>query len=138
MLYGSLVQGTLSLLFTVVMILTTLQSPYQSGGIAYYRKGLMGKVARVRIEQGLLTAQQVDTYECLAASLGREIGDVFVLERNDTQVTCLVVDVAHPKDEASIRRRGIIAEVDYYTASIFKCIDIRPKDCTGRILTTGM
>lgn len=115
-------------LAATMLLLPVLVPRSTDGFAAYYREGLMERVAENR---------GISPTPCMVASLGSVIGDTLTVERGKTRLHCLVVDVAHPKDVASIRERGIVVELDFQSARKICRVTakqpIAPRDCPVRI-----
>jgi hypothetical protein len=92
------------------------------GFAAHYKPGLMEYVARKR---GLPTGG------CLAASPYHRIGTRVSVESltRGTALTCLIVDVPHPRDRAQVIRRGIIIELDYRSNGVLCYHREPPRKC---------
>jgi hypothetical protein len=100
------------------------------GVASRYNKGVMEKVARVR-----RMVQPAGT--CMIARLTRaDLGRWYRVQNRITGKVriCIVIDYAHPRDKATIARKGIVAELRYEDAA-YICGSTRdpPRQCPVRV-----
>jgi hypothetical protein len=110
----------------LALALTLPAVPVEYGVAARYHKGQMERTAAIR------HMQQPPGTCLIARLLPSDLGKWFVVLGQRTRVSrrCLTVDYAHPRDRASIRRRGIVAELRYEDAAAI-CGSVRdaPRQC---------
>jgi hypothetical protein len=110
----------------MVVALTLPAVPVEYGYAARYHKGQMERTAAIR------HMQQPPGTCLIARLLPSDLGRWFTVLGQRTRVKrrCLVVDYAHPRDRASIRRRGIVAELRYEdAAAICGSVADPPRQC---------
>jgi hypothetical protein len=110
----------------MVVALTLPAVPVEYGVAARYHKGTMERVARVR-------HMQQPRGTCMIARLyPRDLGRWYTVTglRTGHSRRCLTVDYSHPRDRASIARRGIVAELRHEDAA-YICGSVRepPRMC---------